>query len=44
MSSNTVMEKMKSSVMTYPGFRELPKGLKQMLVMSEIHIIKYFCL
>jgi hypothetical protein len=26
---------MKSIVCTYPEFRELPKGLKQMLVLSE---------
>lgn len=26
---------MKSIVCTYPDFRELPKGLKQMLVLSE---------
>jgi len=26
---------MKSIVFTYPDFRELPKGLKQMLVVSE---------
>ena len=27
--------KMKSIVFTYPDFRELPRGLKQMLVVSE---------
>jgi len=26
---------LKSIVCTYPGFRELPKGIKQMLVVSE---------
>lgn len=26
---------MKSVMMTYPGFRELPKGVKKMLLVSE---------
>jgi hypothetical protein len=28
---------MRSIVFTYPGFRSLPKGLKQLLVTSENH-------
>ncbi|HEY3761077.1 MAG TPA: hypothetical protein VGN23_04965 [Verrucomicrobiae bacterium] len=34
-ASNPVTEKMKSIVITYPDFRELPKGVRQLLVLSE---------
>jgi hypothetical protein len=34
-ASNPVTEKMKSIMITYPDFRELPKGIRQMLVVSE---------
>jgi len=32
----------KSIVCTYPDFRALPKGLKQMLVVSETHFFGEF--
>jgi hypothetical protein len=31
---------MKSIVCTYPDFRDLPKGLKQLLVNSETHFFE----
>jgi len=34
-ASNLVTEKMKSIMITYPDFRELPKSIRQMLVISE---------
>jgi hypothetical protein len=32
--------KMKSIVLTYPGFQSLPRGIKKMLVASETHFFR----
>jgi len=33
-------ENMNSIMTTYPGFQSLPKGVKQMLLVSEVHFSK----